>query len=145
MSQSELADRLGDGFHQQTILKIEKGQRSLKLHEAARMAEALGVSLDALVIADSGPVVEYRRIVMQLAELAGYTNEVLHGKNGLPYSIDELRGARERIEAQEFGHWTEAQQADLDKAYSQTEQGIRDGLCNLLEQLDAPYEDDDDA
>ncbi|NIL74427.1 hypothetical protein RhoFasB10_00511 [Rhodococcus sp. B10] len=52
MSQAELservAQRLGTPFHQQTILKIEKGTRSLKFNEAIEIARVLEVSLDEL-------------------------------------------------------------------------------------------------
>ncbi|ORI18850.1 hypothetical protein BJD99_19095 [Rhodococcus sp. 1163] len=46
MSQADLAEavtKLGDSFQQQTILKVEKGSRPLKLTEALNFAEALGV------------------------------------------------------------------------------------------------------
>jgi transcriptional regulator with XRE-family HTH domain len=48
VSQADLAARLGKlglPFHQQTILKVEKGQRPLRLAEAQAIATVLGVDL----------------------------------------------------------------------------------------------------
>lgn len=48
LSQTDLSERLtrpGEPFHQQTVQKIEKGTRPLRLSEAARIAEVLGVSI----------------------------------------------------------------------------------------------------
>src|SRR5215217_5323917 len=50
-SQSDLAGLLeqrGLPFQQQTILKIEKGSRPLKLEEASVIADTLGIELSAL-------------------------------------------------------------------------------------------------
>jgi transcriptional regulator with XRE-family HTH domain len=56
LSQAELAESverlLGSPFHQQTILKIEKGARSLKYVEAMQFARVLGVPLDDLGAVD---------------------------------------------------------------------------------------------
>src|SRR4051794_35884755 len=52
MTQTELAEAVserGIPFRQQTIVKIEKGQRPLRLREADAIAAALGVDLAALV------------------------------------------------------------------------------------------------
>ncbi|MEH6794017.1 MAG: helix-turn-helix transcriptional regulator [Rhodococcus sp. (in: high G+C Gram-positive bacteria)] len=52
MSQADVANYvarlMGSPFHQQTILKIEKGTRSLKFLEATYIARALGVTLEEL-------------------------------------------------------------------------------------------------
>lgn len=53
MTQAELANRLDvlglPGMRQQTIAKIEKSQRPLRLVEADVIATALGVSVERLV------------------------------------------------------------------------------------------------
>lgn len=51
LSQAELAETLsesGEQMHQQTIQKIEKGARPLRLSEALRIAGVLGVSIEVL-------------------------------------------------------------------------------------------------
>ena len=52
-SQAEVSDalaRLGaSGFYPQTIAKLESGNRSLKLHEAAKLAEAIDANLGELL------------------------------------------------------------------------------------------------
>jgi transcriptional regulator with XRE-family HTH domain len=48
MSQAALAEilrTLGHGFQQQTVLKIEKGDRPLRLHEATDIAQVLDIEL----------------------------------------------------------------------------------------------------
>lgn len=55
LSQAELAHELnlrGFPFHQQGILKVERGSRPLKLEEAHEIADVLGV--DAAHLSDSG-------------------------------------------------------------------------------------------
>lgn len=52
MSQTALADRLrarGLTFHQQTVAKIESGERPVRLDEAYLIAEELGASVDRMV------------------------------------------------------------------------------------------------
>jgi transcriptional regulator with XRE-family HTH domain len=52
MTQAELAERIAeDGlpFHQQTVVKIEKGQRPVRLREADAITAALDVELGALL------------------------------------------------------------------------------------------------
>jgi transcriptional regulator with XRE-family HTH domain len=53
MSQAALAERLTDDFGlrftQQTIVKVEKGERSLKLSEAAAVCGVLGLSMGHLL------------------------------------------------------------------------------------------------
>lgn len=53
MSQTELAQRLeedlGRGFQQQTVLKVEKGTRPLKVTEAAAVARILRCSVETLL------------------------------------------------------------------------------------------------
>ena len=53
LTQADLAASLkaeGLAFHQQTIQKIERGERQPRLAEAVAIAEALGVELDELLI-----------------------------------------------------------------------------------------------
>ncbi|GGS48069.1 helix-turn-helix transcriptional regulator [Streptomyces violaceus] len=52
LSQSELAERvaeLGGGLYQQTIAKIESGQRALRLQEADLIAQALGTTVSQML------------------------------------------------------------------------------------------------
>jgi DNA-binding XRE family transcriptional regulator len=48
LSQGQVARLVGMGFKQQTIVKIEKGDRPLKLSEAIRVAEVLSVEVKDL-------------------------------------------------------------------------------------------------
>ncbi|MFY2788466.1 helix-turn-helix domain-containing protein [Rhodococcus sp. MALMAid1271] len=48
MTQAQLAERLGDGWHQQTILRIESGSRPLRVSELMSFAEQLRVEPRAL-------------------------------------------------------------------------------------------------
>jgi transcriptional regulator with XRE-family HTH domain len=51
-SQADLAsalERRGISFQQQTVLKVEKGSRPLKLEEAVIIADELGIVMDDLV------------------------------------------------------------------------------------------------
>ncbi len=56
MSQTELANYLGETFRQQTVLKVEQGTRPLKLAEAAAIAEVFHVRVEDLYA--RGPDVE---------------------------------------------------------------------------------------
>lgn len=51
MSQTELATAIG--VHQQTVAKIEAGTRPLRLAEASAIADAIGVPLQALDVAEN--------------------------------------------------------------------------------------------
>lgn len=56
LSQAEFAALLsthGEQMHQQTVQKIEKGTRPLKFAEALRVAAALKISVDDLVVGDT--------------------------------------------------------------------------------------------
>lgn len=48
LSQADLAERLGDGFHQQTVGKIETGARPLRLSEASQLSLVFGVGIASL-------------------------------------------------------------------------------------------------
>ncbi|MGW6743742.1 helix-turn-helix domain-containing protein [Streptomyces sp. NPDC055025] len=64
LSQGELADRvamLGGGMYQQTIAKLEAGQRSLKLSEADVLAQALGTTVGAMLRAANAEPAYYDR------------------------------------------------------------------------------------
>lgn len=66
MSQSTLAKELEDRglpFRQQTIVKVEKGQRPLRLAEAEQIAHVLEVDIDTLVLTDS-PRLNHLTLVM---------------------------------------------------------------------------------
>jgi len=60
LSQGELASRLGESYRQQTLLKIEKGSRPLRLTEAAVLAKVLGTTVDALLNPPADTAVELK-------------------------------------------------------------------------------------
>lgn len=58
LTQSELAERVNEvgvptSWTQQTVVKIEKGQRPLRLQEAQAVARALSVDVENLAVSDS--------------------------------------------------------------------------------------------
>lgn len=69
LSQAELAELMTDmgvPMQQQTILKIEKGSRSLRMSEAVVMATCLRVTMSSMV-----PVENQTRVMNELRWLAG--------------------------------------------------------------------------
>lgn len=56
LSQVELARHVGEGFQQQTIVKIEKGARPLRLSEAVRVAQVFGIEVKDLYASDAGRI-----------------------------------------------------------------------------------------
>jgi transcriptional regulator with XRE-family HTH domain len=59
LTQSQLADEVNEAdpdlaFRQQTIVKIEKGQRPVRLQEAQALARALGVDTEVLTESEEG-------------------------------------------------------------------------------------------
>ncbi|UYM05458.1 helix-turn-helix transcriptional regulator [Solicola gregarius] len=70
MSQTELASHVDESFRQQTILKIEKGSRPLKLTEAVAIAEALSVSVEYLYQPDVEPAEKVSQVLRQLIDTA---------------------------------------------------------------------------
>lgn len=90
-SQAELAALLTDlglsGFYPQTILRIEKGQRALKLHEAVTLAALLDVTAEDLAQVSTTEV-RAARLVRQLSSLA---NELTRDAAALGACLRELR------------------------------------------------------
>lgn len=75
MSQTDLARALGEPFHQPTVVRVESGQRPLRLEEAARVAAIFRVTIDDL-LSDTPPVgtvaadqVRYERLGRAVAEM----------------------------------------------------------------------------
>ena len=64
-SQAELARRVGGGFQQQTIVKIEKGARPLRLAEAVAVADALSVDVSDLYRTGRGYVAQLAGMVQR--------------------------------------------------------------------------------
>jgi DNA-binding XRE family transcriptional regulator len=56
LSQAELARHVGEGFQQQTIVKIEKGVRPLRLSEAVRIAQVFAIDVKDLYASDAGRI-----------------------------------------------------------------------------------------
>lgn len=110
MSQGELAEQLselGENFHQQTILKIEKGTRALKFTEAVKIARVFQVSVDSLIYSQDRleESLETRRrfdaVMEGLAELERKTESVQYSRIELAdwaakedRAADDLQAAR---------------------------------------------------
>lgn len=72
LSQTDLADELterGVPFRQQTVLKIEKGARPLRVDEAAVIAEILDLSVDDLLRPHDERTLALREIVRAQREV----------------------------------------------------------------------------
>lgn len=72
LSQSDLAERLterGVPFRQQTVLKIEKGSRPLRVDEAAIIAEVLDLSVDDLLRPHDERTLALREVVRAQREV----------------------------------------------------------------------------
>lgn len=93
MSQAELARRLaasGLPFRQQTVLKVEKGSRPLRLDEAVWISVLLRVELPVLVAAQSAAFHRAHHIQGELARLLA-ERDLLEGRNEeLTAQIDAL-------------------------------------------------------
>jgi len=80
MSQADLANRLGDkgikGIYPTTIAKIESGERSVRIDEAAALADLFDVSLDALLGREPG--VETTELEFQLRTLRDTARQYYH-------------------------------------------------------------------
>lgn len=76
LTQTELAKRLkayGLPFHQQTIQRVEAGDRPLRLDEAFAIAEVLGVELTDMVFASRETDVGYVRLLVSSLRRRSYT------------------------------------------------------------------------
>ena len=87
-SQAELARRVGGGFRQQTIVKIEKGTRPLRLAEAVAVADALSVTVEDLHRSGRGHV----------AQLAGWAQHARMLYDDLRGYIEDLEDLRLRMQ-----------------------------------------------
>lgn len=88
LSQAELAERmsaLGVSMQQQTILKIEKGTRSLKLAEAAALASCLRTFVSQLV-----PLENEAQRVHQLVTMATESRKRGYQAAELLYEAEEI-------------------------------------------------------
>ncbi len=86
-SQTELARYLGESYRQQTVLKVEKGTRPLKLAEAVKIAEVLAVEVKDLYRSDSVGQ-------QQVAQIAGMFSTVQKLYDDTRQAIAELEGWR---------------------------------------------------
>lgn len=99
LSQAELAQALTDaglpGFHPQTITKIEKGVRAVKLVEGVPLARILGVEPEALLETSASALssAALHRAVDKLIFTAG----VAHAE--ISSGVDHLLKARAELEA----------------------------------------------
>ncbi|ORL11044.1 helix-turn-helix transcriptional regulator [Prescottella equi] len=131
MSQAELAARIGEGFHQQTILKIEKGQRSLKLHEAVRVAEVFGVGVDALLISDGDALLAYQRIRRQIDSIRAINQDLARGVDTF---VEEMELLRRAIRTHHY--WSYEQKRELDHAYQEFKRNASISLSEYAREVD---------
>jgi transcriptional regulator with XRE-family HTH domain len=110
LSQSELAERvsrLGGSLYQQTIAKIESGQRAVRLQEADLIAQALGATVSEMLsqsIDSAGNDPER----MDVAELIGRSKSARRRREEAAMRVAALRH-----EAAEASEATRAAQARL--------------------------------
>ena len=105
LSQTDLADRLGAGFRQQTILKIEKGTRPLKLSEGVALSKILDIPVEGLYI-------DPEELLM--------TEEALRARTRLQQSLDNLRLRRaEQNEAEAKFAAAQEEMIEARKAFDQ--------------------------
>lgn len=97
LTQTELAEvvsRFGEtSFAQQTIVKIEKGSRPLKLREAERLAAALEIGLDDLVD-DSEVMVSRAALIIEATRKLWDASAAVHD------SVSRMNDAKAWLEAQ---------------------------------------------
>jgi len=103
MTQTDVARELrilGLAFHQQTIQRIETGERPVRLNEANLIAKVLGVTVDAMTTGGSPPTQAIRYAVDRLRmgasttaeQLGEVTEEVVEDLSALLVAIGD-RGA----------------------------------------------------
>lgn len=115
-SQSTFATRLSDGdtvnWHQQTILRLEAGQRSLKVRELLRVAEILDVSplalLDGSIRTAHGKTLDRDDITWMIRDLG-------RSKSDIENALEVQREAASMLEPalQRMRHSLEVLQVDL--------------------------------
>jgi transcriptional regulator with XRE-family HTH domain len=79
MTQTDLARKLKDfdlPFHQQTIQRIESGERPVRLNEAHLIAHVLGVTVESMLAADTPSERELRYAVDRLRRRAAVNGAV---------------------------------------------------------------------
>jgi transcriptional regulator with XRE-family HTH domain len=77
IGQNELARRLGRPFHQQTIARLERGERKIGVGEALLIAHALDCSLDELLHDQEVRPLTAREITERIADLSKLLLEVV--------------------------------------------------------------------
>ncbi|WP_170970335.1 helix-turn-helix domain-containing protein [Nocardioides jishulii] len=107
LTQTDLAARVaerGVPFRQQTVVKIEKGQRSLKLREVKAVANALEVGVETLVAEES--VMDWSAVLMRHTGDVEAAWEVLHEaalslirkKMALQFTLDGIERTEVHVE-----------------------------------------------
>ncbi len=90
MSQAQLAEALsgyGISFSQQTVLKIEKGERPLKLSEAAAISNCLGIAVQDLFETDEEASAES----VSLRRARGFCDEIRMVARAALAGLDKLQ------------------------------------------------------
>lgn len=101
-SQAELATHMstqGHPLQQQTVLKIEKGSRPIKIGEAAAFAALFGVSVDQLIEPDASSAEEARALQLIRGleqEIYLLASEVVHKEVKLGEMLNMLAKVREK-------------------------------------------------
>lgn len=114
MSQGDVADAMSDPdepFHQQTVLKIEKGARSLKLAEASRLADVLKVPMAFLLIRDTRTTVnaalmQHSRNISQVnQQLQDLATTLAAELTDLGYAVAMHRDEADPMQVDDAMHW----------------------------------------
>jgi transcriptional regulator with XRE-family HTH domain len=100
LSQAEVASELsmrGLPFQQQTVLKVEKGSRPLRLEEAVVLADLLGVEVNDLLRTDEGELAAaMERVMVARAHLSRLAAEAAVIQSQISKYQDELDSALEQ-------------------------------------------------
>ena len=110
LTQAALADRLrrqGHPFQQQTVLKVEGGNRPLKLEEAAELAEILTTPVEALYGSITQATAKDRRIDEQIKVVAELEDRTRTITEELTDTQAQLAAAQSTLDALRNGRLDE--------------------------------------
>lgn len=116
MTQATLAEEVtarGVAWRQQTVLKVEKGQRPLRLQEADAVARALAVDVDVLT-AEKVVFDQTALLISHIRSTEDAWEAFLSGGSRLLEFLGHLRSTLERITR--TGHWESMDRSVLNAA-----------------------------
>ncbi|QOC27425.1 helix-turn-helix transcriptional regulator [Microbacterium hominis] len=123
MTQTDLARAMrerGFGFHQQTVQRVESGERPVRLDEAFSIAEILGVPLDALASNErlQRAQSELRRTDAAHRRLVDAVNDYESQRLAFSMALDVLADGQDEIIGTDdltrvAGGWVELTSADV--------------------------------